>query len=74
MPSDTLDRTRIEQLAEKLRDARKQTHESATVSVDALAKKLQLTAEELRKKHAGKRVDFDVVIKDGKAILKPIVR
>ncbi len=71
---DTLDRARIEQLAEKLRDARKQTHESATVSVDALAKKLQGTAEELRKKHAGKQVDFDVIIKDGKAILKPIVR
>jgi hypothetical protein len=73
-PTDALDRTRVEQLAEKLRDARKQTHESAAVSVDALAKKLQTTAEELRKKHSGKRVDFDVVIKDGKAIVKPIVR
>jgi hypothetical protein len=69
-----LDRYRIEQLAEKLRDARKQTHEAAAVSVDALAKKLHASAEELHKKHAGKRVDFDVVIKDGKAIIKPIVK
>lgn len=72
--SDPLDRYRIEQLAEKLRDARKQTHEAAAVSVDALAKKLHASAEELHKKHAGKRVDFDVVIKDGKAIIKPIVK
>jgi hypothetical protein len=72
--AEVLERSRIEQLAVKLRDARKQTHEASPVSVDALAKKLQTTAEELLKKHAGRRIDFDVVIKDGKAILKPIVR
>jgi hypothetical protein len=70
----TFDRTTVEQVAEKLRHARGQTHESSEVSVDALAKKLQATAEELRKRHVGKRIDFDVVIKNGKAIIKPIVR
>lgn len=73
-PADSLERARVEQIAEKLRDARKQTHEAGVVSVDALAKKLQTTVDELRKKHQGKRVDFDVVIKDGKAIVKPIVK
>jgi hypothetical protein len=72
--ADILDRSQVEQLAAKLSDARKQTHEPSPVSVDALAKKLQTTAEELHKKHAGKRIDFDVVIKGGKAIIKPIVR
>jgi hypothetical protein len=69
-----LDRTRVEQLAAKLSEARQQTKESTAVSVDALAKKLETTADELSKKHNGRRIDFDVVIKNGKAIVKPIVR
>jgi phosphoribosyl-dephospho-CoA transferase len=64
----------LEHLAEKLRQARQQTHESASVSTDALAKKLETTKIELQKRHIGKQIDFDVVIKDGKAIVKPIVR
>ncbi|HEY5958581.1 MAG TPA: MXAN_5187 C-terminal domain-containing protein [Polyangiaceae bacterium] len=73
-PSGALDRNRIEQLATKLREARIQTNEKGAVSVDALAKKLENTTDELLKKHTGRRIDFDVVIKDGKAIVKPIVR
>lgn len=72
--SGTLDRARVERLAEKLRAARQQTNESAPVSVDALAKKLQASVAQLREKHQGKQVDFEVIIRDGKAILKPIVR
>lgn len=72
--SDALDRTRVEKLAENLRSARLQTNETAPVSVDALAKKLQSTTEQLRQKHHGKQIDFEVIIRDGKAILKPIVR
>jgi hypothetical protein len=71
---DSFERARVEQLAEKLRAARVQTKESAPVSVDALAKKLEQTAEQLREKHRGKQVDFEVIIRDGKAILKPFVR
>lgn len=72
--SNTLDRARVERLAEKLRAARQQTNESAPVSVDALAKKLQASAEQLREKHKGRQVDFEVIIRDGKAILKPVIR
>jgi hypothetical protein len=61
-------------VAEKLRQARQQTQDGTPVSVDALTKKLEATAAELRKTHADKHIDFDVVIKDGKAIVKPIVR
>lgn len=69
-----LDREKVEVLASKLRAARMETREAAAVSVDALAKKLQATTDELSKKHSGRRIDFDVVIRDGKAIVKPIVR
>jgi hypothetical protein len=71
---ETLDRSAIARVAEKLQNARKQTNEGGAVSMEALTRKLEATAAELRKKHVGKRVDFDVVIKDGKAIVKPIVR
>jgi hypothetical protein len=74
MAPSKLENVDVEQLADKLRAARKQTQENSPVSVDALAKKLETTASELQKKHTGKRIDFDVVIKDGKAIIKPIVR
>jgi hypothetical protein len=71
---DAVDRNMIAKVAEKLQTARKQTNEGGAVSIEALTRKLETTAAELRKKHAGKRVDFDVIIKDGKAIVKPIVR
>ncbi len=73
-PLGTLSHDRVERIANKLRDARQQTHEKADVSVEALTRKLEATAAELRKKHAGKTIDFDVVIKNGKAVVKPVVR
>jgi len=64
----------VERVGEKLGAARKQTHENVAVSHEALAKKLSATLDDLQRRHPGKKVDFDVVIKDGKAIVKPIVR
>ncbi len=69
-----VDPMRIQTIADKLTALRAQTNESKSVSVSALTKKLEATSAELRQKHPGKRIDFDVVIKDGKAIVKPIVR
>ena len=43
------------------------------VSVDALASSLRETESKLRKEHAGKDIDFHVVVKNGKAMVKPIV-
>ncbi|MGE5784487.1 MAG: MXAN_5187 C-terminal domain-containing protein [Myxococcales bacterium] len=73
-PSEGLEHAKVERLAEKLRNARQQTNENSPVSVDALAKKLEVTAAQLREKHQGRQIDFDVVIKDGRAIVKPIIR
>ena len=41
--------------------------------MDSLAKSLRDSSEKLRQKHVGKAVDFEVQVKDGKTILKPIV-
>jgi len=51
-------------------DARKQTNASA-VSFEKLERSLRETESKLKTTHSGRTVDFDVVIKDGKAILKP---
>jgi hypothetical protein len=44
------------------------------LSVDSLAKTLRDSEAKLRSQHAGKAVDFQVVIKDGKPIVKPVIR
>lgn len=41
---------------------------------ESVAKKLTKMVPELQKKHRGKRIDFKVVVKDGKVGLKPVPR
>lgn len=74
-PSGDLSDARVKELYAKYVDAKRQCNEStAALTSDNLAKSLRDSANKLKQKHAGKNVDFDVVIKDGKAILKPILR
>jgi hypothetical protein len=47
---------------------------TSSISMDSFAKSLRDSTEKLAKKHPGKTVDFDVQVKDGKTVLKPIVR
>jgi hypothetical protein len=56
--------------------ARKQTGEStATVTYDKLAQSLEKQAERLRAKHGrDKKIDFEVVTKDGKTMIRPVVK
>ena len=65
---------RVRQLHRDLLEAKAKTADAGTVSLNALTRKLESTAKQLSEKHAGKRIDFAVVIKDGKAVVKPIVR
>ena len=74
-PLPDLSDGRIKELYGKYVDAKRQCNEStATITADSLARSLRESAAKLRQKHGGKAVDFDVVIKDGKAVLKPVVR
>jgi hypothetical protein len=66
---------RVKDLYTKYVEAKKQCNEStSTITTDSLAKSLRESASKLRQKHAGKNVDFDDVIKDGKAVLKPVLK
>ena len=44
------------------------------VKRDALEKTIRGMLPNLEKKHAGKKIDFEVVVKDGKVALKPIAK
>lgn len=68
--SSGLSEERIKALHQSYVSARKKTNASE-VSIEKLAKSLRDTEQKLRAKHKGRNIDFDVSIKDGKAILKP---
>jgi hypothetical protein len=44
------------------------------VSVAGLAKSLRAAEAKLQKQHKNRTIDFDIVIKDGRAIVKPFLR
>jgi len=73
-PAGAISLERVKQLHKELMEAKAKTAEPEKISLNALTRKLEASAKALEEKHAGKRVDFTVVIKDGKAIIKPIVR
>jgi hypothetical protein len=66
---------RVRELHQRLLDAKRQLKDQKSVSVEGLAKSLRTTEEKLRQEHgAHRRIDFDIVIKNGRALVKPIVR
>jgi hypothetical protein len=44
------------------------------VKRDSLEKTIRGMLPQLEKKHAGKKIDFEVVVKDGKVALKPVAK
>jgi hypothetical protein len=56
-------------------EAKRRCNEStATITFDRLQANLRQTAKQLQDKHKGKRVDFEVVVRNGTAVLKPILK
>jgi hypothetical protein len=55
--------------------ARKQNAERVdNVKLDTIEKTIRGMLPQLEKKHAGKKIDFEVVMKDGKVALKPVAK
>jgi hypothetical protein len=65
---------RVKELHARLLEAKRQTNDASQVSEAGLAKSLRAAESKLRERHGNRRIDFDVVIKDGKALVKPIIR
>jgi hypothetical protein len=71
---DDLPDDRVRALYAQYVDAKRRQHEStAAITYDAVAKSLRDSSAKLREKH-GRPVDFEVAVKDGKAILKPVLK
>jgi hypothetical protein len=71
--SASVDDARLRDLHTRLQQAKQQTKE-ANVSFEGLAKSIRAAEAKLREQHKNRKIDFDVVIKDGRAVVKPIVR
>jgi hypothetical protein len=65
---------RVRQLYGQFVEAKRRQNEStAAITYEAVAKSLRESSAKLRGKH-GKAVDFEVAIKDGRAIIRPVIK
>jgi hypothetical protein len=64
---------RLRELHDRLQQANKQAGQKQ-VSLDGLAKSLRAAEAKLRAQHGNRRIDFEVVLKEGKPVVKPVVR
>jgi hypothetical protein len=69
----TLNETRLLELHARLSDANRNANQPV-VSLDGLTRSLRAAEAKLRAQHGNRRIEFDVVLKDGKPVVKPIVR
>lgn len=66
--------TRLRQIHGELAAAKRQLNQADAVSLEALSKSLRESEKRIQAQHPGRSVDFHVIVKDGKPIVKPIVR
>jgi len=67
-----LSEQRLQQLYKVYMDAKKRTGEASNLSFEALRTQIAKQVPQIRQKHNCEQVDFKVVLKDGKAMLKAI--
>lgn len=73
-PGDLSDDRMRQIYAQYVQTKRAQKESTASVTYENLAKTIQQSTEKLREKHAGRAIDFEVSVKDGKTVLKPVVK
>jgi hypothetical protein len=72
-PAAPADDPQLRALHQRFVEARRMTGESTDVQFESIAKQARETLPRLAQKYQGAEVRLDVSIKDGKAVLKPIV-
>ncbi|MFW2388521.1 MAG: MXAN_5187 C-terminal domain-containing protein [Polyangiales bacterium] len=66
---------RMRQIYDSYVDAKRQNNERTDkIDYETVAKSLKKMVPKLDRKHKGKRIDFKVVVKDGKVGIKPVVK
>jgi hypothetical protein len=72
---DDLPATRLRQIYGQYVDAKRRCNEStASLTFDKISKDLRETAKRLRQKHGGKKIDFEIVLKNGTPVLRPVIK
>jgi hypothetical protein len=72
-PADLSDQ-RLRELYSQLVDSRRKQHEStANITFDSVARTLRESGAKLRLQH-GRVIDFEVVVRDGRTVLRPILK
>jgi hypothetical protein len=72
---NSLSPIRMRQIYGAFVEAKRKANEStAAVTYEKIATNLENVARELRAKHKARSVDFEVVMKNGKPVLKPVVK
>lgn len=67
--------TRMRQIYESYIEAKRKNNERTdTIDYETIAKSLKRMVPKLDRKHRGKQIDFQVVVKDGKVGIKPVVK
>jgi len=64
----------MRKIYERYVEARRQNQESTSVKFESVASSVRGMMPKLMQKHAGKNIDFEIVVKDGKVALKPVAR
>jgi len=65
----------VKRIYDKYIEARRQNKQRTdNVKLETLEKQIKKMVPKLQKKHAGKKIDFEVVVKDGKVGLKPVAK
>ena len=66
---------RMRQIYDSYVDAKRKNNERTDkIDYETVAKSLKKMVPKLDRKHKGKRIDFKVVVKDGKVGIKPVVK
>jgi len=53
---------------------RERNEPTTNITFEKLSESLRSQTEKLKQKHASKKIDYEIVVKDGKTLIKPIVR
>jgi hypothetical protein len=72
-PTTSLTEDRLKALHSRLSEANQKANQPAP-SLEGLSRSLKAAEAKLRTQHGNRRIEFEVVLKDGKPIVKPVVR
>lgn len=72
--SSALTKERLGQLHGELLEQKRKLNQAPDTSLSKLEEKLRAAEAALRAKHGDRAIDFKVIVKDGKAMVKPVVK